>query len=106
MIDGQSMEVEAPVLVPQQAVSPPAAALSKKTLASDAASTPKRRVARRKTLCDITNLSKREPADVPVPDESACPAAPAPASAGGVEKFAQLVKVRSPFHYSIILSSS
>jgi hypothetical protein len=82
MIDGQSMEVEAPVLVPQQAVSPPAAALSKKTLASDAASTPKRRVA-----------SKREPADVP-------------ASAGGVEKFAQLVKVRSPFHYSIILSSS
>jgi hypothetical protein len=33
-----------------------------------------------------------------VPDESACPAAPAPASAGGVEEFAQLVKVRSPFH--------
>ncbi|XP_066341221.1 shugoshin-1-like isoform X2 [Miscanthus floridulus] len=93
MTDRQSMEVEAPVLAPQQAVSPPAAALSKKTLASDAASTPKRRASRRKTLCDITNLSKRDPADLPVvPDESACPAAPAPASAGGVEKFAQLVK--------------
>ena len=90
MIDGQPMEVEAPVLAPQQAVSPPAATLSKKTLAS----TPKSRAARRKTLCDITNLSKREPADVPVPDESACPA---PASAGGVVEFAQLVKVRSPF---------
>jgi len=99
MIDGQSMDVEAPVLVPQQAVSPPAAALSKKTLASDAASTPKRRAARRKTLRDITNLSKCDPADLPVvPDESACPEAPAPASVGGVEEFAQLVKVRSPFH--------
>ncbi|CAD6205254.1 unnamed protein product [Miscanthus lutarioriparius] len=84
------MEVEAPVLAPQQAASPPAAALSKKTLAS----TPKRRAARRKTLFDITNLSKRDPADVPVPDESACPAAPAPApaSAGGVEELAQLAK--------------
>lgn len=93
MIDGQSMEVEAPVLAPQQAVSPPAAALSKKTLASDAASTPKRRAARRKTLRDITNLSKCDPADLPVvPDESACPEAPAPASVGGVEEFAQLVK--------------
>ncbi|PWZ56433.1 Shugoshin-1 [Zea mays] len=88
------MEVDAPVLAPQQAVTPPAAALAKKTLASDATATPKSRVTRRKTLCDITNLSKRKPVDVP--GEPACPEAPAPADAGGLEGFAQLVEASSP----------
>jgi hypothetical protein len=94
VIDEQPMEVDAPVLAPQQAVTPPAAALAKKTLASDATATPKSRVTRRKTLCDITNLSKREPVDVP--GEPACPEAPAPADAGGLEGFAQLVEASSP----------
>lgn len=94
VIDEQPMEVDAPVLAPQQAVTPPAAALAKKTLASDVTATPKSRVTRRKTLCDITNLSKRKPVDVP--GEPACPEAPAPADAGGLEGFAQLVEASSP----------
>ncbi|KAG2548673.1 shugoshin-1-like [Panicum virgatum] len=83
------MEVEAPVLAPQPAVSPPAASPAKKALAAAPASALKTRAARRKTLCDITNLSRHEPPEVL--DESACPA-PAAAGAGGVEKLAQLVK--------------
>ncbi|TVU30473.1 hypothetical protein EJB05_22099, partial [Eragrostis curvula] len=66
--------MEAAVLGPQQAVPPPEPALVKKAAAPG--SVPKPRCAaaaagRRKTLCDITNLSKRAPADEA--DESACP---------------------------------
>ncbi|TKV93552.1 hypothetical protein SEVIR_9G233000v4 [Setaria viridis] len=82
------MEVEAPVPPPQPAVSPPAASPAKKALAAAPTSALKTRAARRKTLCDITNLSRRELAEVP--DQSACPAAAA--GAAGVERFAQLVK--------------
>ncbi|PAN47051.1 hypothetical protein PAHAL_9G230400 [Panicum hallii] len=75
------MEAEALVLAPQPAVSPPAASPDKKALAAAPTSALKTRATRRKTLCDITNLSRREPAEVP--NESACPAP---------EKLAQLVK--------------
>ncbi|OEL19889.1 hypothetical protein BAE44_0019092 [Dichanthelium oligosanthes] len=93
------MEVEAPVLAPQPAVSPPAASPAKKALAAAPTSALKTRAARRKTLCDITNLSRREPAQVP--DESACPAAAA--GADGVQGFAQLVKARSPIRHRVLL---
>ncbi|CAN6304976.1 unnamed protein product [Urochloa humidicola] len=82
------MEVEAPVLGPQPAVSPPVASPAKKALAAAPTSALKTRAARRKTLCDISNLTRRATAEVP--DESACPAAPA--GADGVEGFARLVK--------------
>nr|CAB3499479.1 unnamed protein product [Digitaria exilis] len=82
------MEVEAPVLAPLPAVSPPAASPAKKALAAVLTSAPKSKAARRKTLCDITNLNRRNPSD------SACPAA-APGAAGA-EGFAQLLKARSP----------
>ncbi|CAN6288059.1 unnamed protein product [Urochloa humidicola] len=78
------MEVEAPVLAPQPAVSPLAASPAKKAPAAAPTSALKTRAARRKTLCDITNLRKREPAEVL--DESACPAA------DGAEGFARLIK--------------
>jgi hypothetical protein len=95
------MEVEEPVPAPQPAVSPPAASPAKKALAAAPTSALKTRAARRKTLCDITNLRRREPAEVL--DESACPP---PAD---VERFAQLVKARSPnppspIPYSYILA--
>ncbi|CAL4917026.1 unnamed protein product [Urochloa decumbens] len=82
------MEVEAPVLAPQPAVSPPAASPAKKALAGAPTSALKTRAARRKTLCDITNLRKAEPAAVP--DESACPAAAAGVDSD--EGLARLVK--------------
>ncbi|CAN6310913.1 unnamed protein product [Urochloa humidicola] len=82
------MEVEAPVLAPQPAVSPPVASPAKKALAAAPTSALKTRAARRKTLCDITNLRRREPAAVP--DESPCPAAPT--GVDGDEGFARLVK--------------
>ena len=93
------MEVEAPVLAPQPAVSPPAASPAKKALAAAPTSALKTRAARRKTLCDITNLTRHEPPEVL--DESACPAAAA--GAGGVEKLAQLVKARSPVQHRGLL---
>ncbi|CAL4942173.1 unnamed protein product [Urochloa decumbens] len=82
------MEIEAPVLAPQPAVSPPAASPAKKALAGAPTSALKTRAARRKTLCDITNLRKAEPAAVP--DESACPAAAAGVDSD--EGLARLVK--------------
>ncbi|KAF8672681.1 hypothetical protein HU200_049376 [Digitaria exilis] len=96
------MEVEAPVLAPLPAVSPPAASPAKKALAAVLTSAPKSKAARRKTLCDITNLNRRNPSDVP--DESACPAA-APGAAGA-EGFAQLLKARSPIPEIIQLSGA
>jgi len=93
------MEVEAPVLAPQPAVSPPAASPAKKALTAAPTSALKIRTARRKTLCDITNLTRHEPPEVL--DESACPAAAA--GAGGVEKLARLVKVRSPIQHPGLL---
>jgi hypothetical protein len=91
-VDREPMEAEALVLAPQPAVSPPAASPDKKALAAAPTSALKTRATRRKTLCDITNLSRREPAEVP--NESACPAP---------EKLAQLVKARSPIHHRGLL---
>uniref|UniRef100_A0A0A9AWL3 Shugoshin C-terminal domain-containing protein n=1 Tax=Arundo donax TaxID=35708 RepID=A0A0A9AWL3_ARUDO len=78
--------MEAAVLAPQQAVSPPAAAPARKAPASSAPK-PRCAAARRKTLGDITNLKRRAPAEEPG-DEAACAAADGAAEAG----VAQLVK--------------
>jgi hypothetical protein len=89
--------MEAAVLGPQQAVPVPESVPAKTTAAAPGSFNKPIRAAgggRRKTLCDITNLSRRVPEEEE-PEESAS------AEGGGV---ALLAKVSSPIHPNGLLT--